>query len=136
MAHPSPLRVGIAIVRHEGCYLVGVRPAGKPLAGFSEFPGGKCEPGETSDACAVRECREETGLEVVAGEHILQHQFRYAHGELDLGFWDCQIQPGTSHAPLHGFRWVAPRELFTLRFPEANAPLVALLQQRERATLS
>lgn len=122
------LRVGIAIVLHQGRYLVGVRPPGRPLAGFSEFPGGKCEPGEPSDVCAVRECREETGLEVVAVEHLLQHRFCYAHGELDLGFWRCELVPETSTAPGSGFRWVSADELWTLRFPEANRPVMDLLR--------
>ncbi len=121
------LRVGIAIVIHEGAYLVGIRPPGKPLAGFSEFPGGKCEPGEDSGVCAVRECLEETGLPTVAAEHLLQHRFRYAHGELDLAFWRCELQFPDQAEPRNGFRWVQPAELFTLRFPEANQPLIQRL---------
>ena len=129
MSHVA-LRVGIAVVMHRGQYLVGIRPPGKPLAGFSEFPGGKCEPGEPSEACAIRECQEETGLRVTATEHLLQHRFKHANGELDLGFWRCQLVTPTAADPLNGFRWVEPAELWTLRFPEANAPLLELLRQQ------
>lgn len=125
------LRVGIAVVVHQGQLLIGIRPPGKPLAGYSEFPGGKCEGDEPSDVCAVRECQEETGLRIETVEHVLQHRFHYGHGKLDLGFWLCRIVPGTGADPQHGFRWISLDELFSLRFPEANAPLLDWLKQPE-----
>lgn len=122
-------RIGIAVISQAGTYLVGVRPAGKPLAGYSEFPGGKCEPGEDSDRCAERECAEETGLQVRATRRLLSHRYRYAHGELELDFWECQPTDPTA-LPQHGFRWVDYAELFQLTFPEANQPLMTLLRER------
>ncbi|HUG19005.1 MAG TPA: NUDIX domain-containing protein, partial [Planctomycetaceae bacterium] len=56
------VRVGIAIVEHQGRYLVGTRPADADLPGKLEFPGGKCEEGESPEHAATRECLEETGL--------------------------------------------------------------------------
>ena len=61
----NPVRVAIAIVEQNGQFLVGVRPESVPLAGLAEFPGGKVHDDETAAAAAVRECREETGLQVV-----------------------------------------------------------------------
>ena len=127
------MQVGIAIVQKGRAYLVGLRPPGKPLAGYSEFPGGKWEPGETSAECAVRECEEETGLQVRACELLLEHSFRYPHGELQLAFWRCELAAESPTVPLHGFRWVLPEELWTLTFPEANASVLAVLRQRELA---
>src|SRR5947209_7478611 len=57
-------QIAIAVVEQDGRFLVGRRPAGVPLAGLSEFPGGKIEPQETAEAAAVRECFEETGIVV------------------------------------------------------------------------
>ena len=54
--------IGIAVVEHQGSYLIGIRPAGASLAGFAEFPGGKCEAGEEPAAAAVRECLDGTDL--------------------------------------------------------------------------
>ena len=60
----EPIRVAVVMVTHQGRYLVGQRAPGTRFAGMSEFPGGKCEPGESFEDCARRECLEETGLEL------------------------------------------------------------------------
>ncbi|MDP6469251.1 MAG: NUDIX domain-containing protein, partial [Pirellulaceae bacterium] len=60
----EPTLIAIAVVEHNGRFLVGMRPVETVLAGFSEFPGGKVEPNEVPAQAAVRECLEETGLEV------------------------------------------------------------------------
>lgn len=118
--------IGIAVVRKADCYLVGVRSGQVPLSGYSEFPGGKCQPGEPSNVCAERECCEETGLVVRATEKLLTVSHDYDHGSVILHFWQCelitvQIRP---HAP---FRWIPRTELSACRFPEANAGVLELL---------
>src|SRR5262249_13310601 len=60
----QPTLVAIAVVEHGERFLVGIRPEGKPLAGFAEFPGGKVNDGETPEAAAIRECDEESGLRI------------------------------------------------------------------------
>jgi mutator protein MutT len=120
--------VGIAVVEHRGRYLVGFRPAEGPLAGYAEFPGGKCRPGETPGLCACRECLEETGLEVQTVDLLMRRTFSYPHGTFDLHFWHCCPGPKAVVADRHnGYRWVPASELKSLTFPEANAPLIELL---------
>ncbi len=63
-ADGPPIAVGIGLIARSGRYLVRQRPDGTAMAGYWEFPGGKCEPGEPPEAAVVRECREETGLDV------------------------------------------------------------------------
>ena len=100
--------IGIAVVEHQGCYLVGIRPPGASLAGFAEFPGGKCEAGEEPATAAVRECLEETGLRVEVLELLTRRLYEYAYGSVDLHFYLCHPLevPEASH-DLHGFRWEA-----------------------------
>lgn len=43
-------------------------------------PGGKVDPGETPEACAVRECREELGIEVSNLEYCGEHRFQFVDG--------------------------------------------------------
>lgn len=113
---------------HAGRYLVGVRGDDGPLPGLAEFPGGKCQPDESPAACAVRECREETGLAVVPVRLLLRQQFEYPHGAVDLHFWLCEPADPQAVADDHaGFRWVGRGELRSLPFPEGNRELLALL---------
>ena len=53
-----------ALVDPDGRVLIAQRPEGKPMAGLWEFPGGKVEPGETPEACLIRELEEELGIVV------------------------------------------------------------------------
>jgi 8-oxo-dGTP diphosphatase len=127
MAEP-PIQIGVAVVEHRGRYLVGIRREGEELAGYAEFPGGKCAAGETSGLCARRECLEETGLEVQAVELLMHRTFTYPHGTFELHFWLCHPSARSEVADRHrGFRWVPAAELGSLKFPEANGPLLAVL---------
>lgn len=59
-------------------------PPGQTLAGMWEFPGGKREPGETPQACIVRDLREELCVEFSAGEVIAELVFGYPSGTIRL----------------------------------------------------
>ena len=55
------VEVAAGLVYCEGRYLIARRNLGVHLAGFWEFPGGKCEVGETLEECLRRELFEELG---------------------------------------------------------------------------
>lgn len=117
--------VAIALVEQSGCYLVGRRAAGVPLAGYYEFPGGKCHVDESPSACAARECWEETGLriEVIRLRRRKLHEYSYAC--VDLHFFDCRLAAESRAAtPTNGFEWVPALQLLDFEFPEPNRELV------------
>ena len=43
-------------------------------------PGGKVDPGETVEQCAIRECREELGIRVSELQPIGEHRFQFTNG--------------------------------------------------------
>lgn len=63
MATERP-KVGVGVIIHRGDEILLVRRAGTHGSGTWSTPGGHLEPGETPEQCAVREAREETGVEV------------------------------------------------------------------------
>ncbi len=127
-------RVAIAVVEREGWYLVGTRPDGAELAGRAEFPGGKCLPGEESSACAVRECREETGLAVLPVRRLYDCLHEYPHGTLELNFWLCRLDSSNRTPPIvPGWEWMPAQTLRSLCFPAANAPVVEMLAAGRRS---
>lgn len=122
----APTQIAIAVVERDGQFLVGERPKGKPLAGYAEFPGGRVELGETSEQAAVRECLEETGIEVTLIGSYDDRLHDYAHDRLHLHFFACRPMDAAQQ-PRHPFRWVARAELRRLSFPAANRRLLDIL---------
>lgn len=126
-------QIGIAVVEHRGRYLVGLRGPDSSLAGFAEFPGGKCLPKESPGLAACRECLEETGLQVKTVDLLMRRTFVYPTGPVDLHFWLCRpADPETVAVTHQGFHWVPGVELDSLKFPEANLPLIQELVQRAK----
>ena len=121
----TPTRVGIGLVGRAGSYLIRRRPEGQTMSGRWEFPGGKCEPGESPEVATARECLEEIGVEVEVGGLVRRVVHRYPHGLIELNFY----RGSTRCEPLadSGFIWVPAGELASYDFPGANDEVVALL---------
>jgi 8-oxo-dGTP diphosphatase len=121
----QPTRVGIGLIGRGGSYLIRRRPPGSAMAGYWEFPGGKCEPGESPEAATARECLEEVGVEVLVGELAHRVVRRYPHGLIELHYYWCSAdgEPASDS----GFVWVPAGELPNYHFPGANDAVVAAL---------
>ena len=87
MATGPETPIAVAVVRQSGRVLIGKRPPEAPLGGLWEFPGGKVCQGERPEAAAVRECREETGLEIRLEGPCQVVVFPYHHGRLRILFF-------------------------------------------------
>lgn len=121
--------VAAAVVERDGEYLVTRRVDGTHLAGFWEFPGGKCDPGETLARCLEREMLEELGCETVVADELLSVTHTYADRAVELHFFRCTVRQDPR--PLLGqeIRWVARDTLRTLDFPPADDELIRLLTE-------
>jgi 8-oxo-dGTP diphosphatase len=124
--------IAVAVVERDGSFLIGQREAPAALAGYWEFPGGKLESGEAPEAAAIRECLEETGLEVRVTGAYPTTSHNYDHAAVLLHFLACKVID-QRHALPDRFRWVTARELSEYQFPPANQTLLAHLT-RKRAT--
>ena len=124
--------IGVAVVEHEGKYLVGIRNQNSTLAGKAEFPGGKKWKDESFRECAERECLEETGLPVEGRELIFETEWEYEHDAVLLQFWKCSpVDPSAVSSTHREFVWVSREELLSLPFPAANASLMQLLSDED-----
>jgi 8-oxo-dGTP diphosphatase len=82
---PVDVAVGV-LVRADGSFLLGSRPAGKPYSGYWEFPGGKVEPEESVAAALERELHEELGIRIGASFGWVTREFDYPHAFVRLHF--------------------------------------------------
>jgi mutator protein MutT len=126
MASQPETLIAVAVVRQSGRVLIGKRPPDVPLAGFWEFPGGKVRQGEQPEEAAVRECREETGLEIRLEGPCEEVVFPYQHGRLRIHFFLARPAgaPAAIQAP---FCWAPLSELAGYRFPPANRSVLRRL---------
>lgn len=85
-ARPIDVAVGI-LVNSSGDVLLGQRPAGKPYAGYWEFPGGKVEAGESIEHALKREFVEELGVEIVSATEWCGVEHVYEHAHVRLHFF-------------------------------------------------
>jgi mutator protein MutT len=125
----SHIVVTAAIIERHGAFLVTRRPRGVHLEGLWEFPGGKCEPGESHEACLRREIQEELDTDVRVSEEIFGVTHSYDDRTVELHFLRCD--PLGEPRPLLGqeMKWVAREALDQLAFPPADAELIVRLRQ-------
>jgi 8-oxo-dGTP diphosphatase len=128
---PKPrLRVvAAALFDAERRVLIAERPAGKHMAGWWEFPGGKVGPGESDAQALVRELREELGVDAEPDALIMTLTHDYPDRIVDLVLWRATVKSGVPQG-LDGqqLKWVDCDALAAERLLEADRPFVAALQ--------
>lgn len=126
MASRPVIEVAVGVViRADGAVLIGQRLAGKPYAGWWEFPGGKFEPGEDAAAALARELDEELGIAVRVSEPWVVREHVYPHGHVRLHFrrvvdWTGEVRSREGQA----FVWQPPHAVTVgPLLPAAIAPI-------------
>lgn len=123
--------IGVGVIWNEqGQILIDRRLQSGVLGGLWEFPGGKIEPGETVEDCIKREIKEELGIDIEVGKHLITIEHVYTHLHVNLTVHHCRYVSGTPQ-PLEcaEIRWVTLAEIDKFPFPEANAQIIAALRQ-------
>lgn len=129
MTMTAPIQVAAAVIDSGDLYLITRRKAGTHLAGLWEFPGGKCEEGESLKDCLRREVREELGVEITEPVPFQTVRHDYPEKSVELHFFRCTIKAGTAQVlGCDDLKWVTAKELATFEFPPADRTLVKALQ--------
>ena len=120
-----------ALIDADGRVLLAERPAGKPMAGLWEFPGGKVGAGETPEAALIRELREELGIDVAEAclSPFAFATHRYDDFHVLLLLYLCRRWQGLVAAREgQKLAWVRKEKLGLYAMPPADKPLVAMLR--------
>ena len=116
-----------ALIDADGRVLIAQRPAGKPMAGLWEFPGGKVDAGERPEETLIRELNEELGIVVneacLAPLTFASHA--YADFHLLMPLYVCRRWEGiVTGREGQQLAWVRPNRLREYPMPAADVPLI------------
>ena len=125
----AAVRVVAAVLRDDhGRVLIAQRPAGKHMAGYWEFPGGKIAPGESSEQALKRELAEELGVSLQRCHPLLQLRHDYADRVVELEVFAVDDYAGApAGLEAQALKWVAAAELGAQALLPADRPIVEAL---------
>jgi 8-oxo-dGTP diphosphatase len=99
----------------------------RPKYGDWTFPKGKCEPGESDEACAVREVIEETGLRCELGLELPSTYYTDSRGRPKRVRWWRMEPVAGSFVPtdeVDEIRWLTREEAAALLSYDRDQPLL------------
>lgn len=125
----TTLVVTAAVITDGRAFLVTRRQAGVHLEGHWEFPGGKCEPGETLADSLRRELREELAVDAEVGEELFATSHAYDDRIVELHFLRARVRGAPVPQLGQEMRWVSRDQLDALDFPPADAEFIERLKR-------
>jgi mutator protein MutT len=121
--------VTAAVIERDGSYLLTRRLRGTHLEGLWEFPGGKCEEGESLAESLAREIREELDAELVLGDEIFATLHEYDDRIVELRFFAGRLLNEPRPVLGQDMAWVAARDFAAYPMPPADDELIRLLRE-------
>ncbi|QCR21923.1 (deoxy)nucleoside triphosphate pyrophosphohydrolase [Pontibacter sp. SGAir0037] len=119
------VKVTCAIIEQHERVLVTQRGQAKDQAYLWEFPGGKIEPGESEEACLIREIKEELNLEISPLERLTPVEHAYADKVILLIPYICKYVKGAVQLLEHcSYQWSELSSLPSYDWCEADKPVL------------
>lgn len=128
------VHVVAAVIRNaQQEVLLALRPNDKHMGGLWEFPGGKCEVGESPQQALARELHEELGIVIDKPQPLIQVRHNYPDLHVLLDVYEVLSFSGQAYgAEGQEVRWVALSALTDYQFPAANRTIVTAAQLPQR----
>lgn len=130
MSTPKEIQVAVGVIRRpDGRVLLAERPAGKAMAGYWEFPGGKIEPGESPRDALARELYEELSIDIGAAQPWITRNYRYPHAIACLQLFRVSEWQGEPHGREdQRLSWQDPAEVEVAPLLPANHDIMEALR--------
>ncbi|MCD8398188.1 MAG: (deoxy)nucleoside triphosphate pyrophosphohydrolase [Lachnospiraceae bacterium] len=123
------INVVAAVIRHENKIFATQRGYGEFKDGW-EFPGGKIEPGETSQEALVREIQEELETVIKVGERIARIEYDYPAFHLSMDCFWAEVVSGDLVLREHeAARWLSKEELYSVEWLPADMELIEKIKK-------
>ena len=95
-----------------------------------EFPGGKVEPGETSQQALVREIREELATKIRVGNLITTIEYDYPAFHLSMDCFWCEVEEGELKLlEAEDARWLTKDKLYSVKWLPADVTLITEIEK-------
>ena len=112
-----------------GEVLITRRPNHVHQGGLWEFPGGKCELGESVEDALRRELKEELDITVQHARPLIRIAHTYPDKKVLLDVWQVEQWHGKEIGQEgQAVQWCAHSDLAQYRFPVANSPIIAAIR--------
>ena len=124
------IEVVAAIIYKDEAYFTTQRGYGE-FEGMWEFPGGKIEPGESSEDALKREIQEELGIDITIDKFLCTTEYDYPSFHLTMHCYICSIEAGEIVLREHkSARWLTSETLSGVEWLPADMEVVEKLKLR------
>lgn len=119
------VRVAVGVILEKNKVFITLRDNNLHQGGKWEFPGGKCESGESAQQALARELHEETGISVSTSEAFMQIEHDYGDKAVRLEVFLVKDFTGEPHGREgQQGQWVPLTALPEYAFPDANQAII------------
>ncbi|MFZ2756404.1 MAG: (deoxy)nucleoside triphosphate pyrophosphohydrolase [Atopobiaceae bacterium] len=124
------IKVAAAVIERDGRILATQRGYGE-FEGWWEFPGGKVEPGETSEQALRRELEEEMAAEVEIERPLVGVSYDYPAFHLDMDCFLCTLTNGSYALLEHSAaRWLDADGLRSVGWLPADDEVLSAIESQ------